>query len=300
MLRVANFALFIIGIAWIINLCRFDFLYTESHPSTSKAQSDQKEAPIFILTGQSNALGQHLPGQAMMNLPSSYKGLQPHIQVWQQHHNGKYDCLAGFAPMFPPFNTRDKQYNNRSNTFFYNTGWGVEQSWMHEVSDYYCDTVYLLKNAIGALGINSWDPAKGAMFIELSEMIRGAKQQLVARGKHPEFRGLVWMQGEADHANPNYFDQLSGFAKAVRSLDPLLEEMPFIMIRIKPDSYYYSKLTDSAFLAFRNADSLHNFVLNPHEHRGVNLLDDIHYSDPAKLILGKQIFDFQLSHHQLD
>lgn len=300
MLRFANLVLLIATSFWIMNRCRYDFPYDENLVSKSTKRSHQKVANIFILAGQSNALGQHLPGQAIMNLPLAYKGVQHTIQVWQQYTNDKGSRSKGFAPMFPTLNTRDTQYNRRSNPSYYLTGWGVEQSWMHEAQRYCGNTVYLLKNAIGALGINSWEPTKGKMFIELSEMIRGAKQQLTAQGKQPVFRGMVWMQGEADHDNPHYFDQLTAFAKSLRKVDPLVEELPFIIISIKPGSYYYSKLTDSAFTAFRNSDSLHNFIINPHVQKGVFLVDGIHYSDPAKLILGKMIYDFQLSHHQLD
>jgi hypothetical protein len=268
---------------------------------TTNSQNEIKYtfADVFILAGQSNALGQNQPYLALVNLPAAYSGIQPYIYVWR---NGNYDTStnqAGFENMQVPLNTRDKIYNSPSHPYNNITGWGVEQSWLHRTQQHLERDVYLLKNAIGALSISKWD-TNDAMYFELNKMISGTISALKDQGKIPIFRGMVWMQGESDISNPNYCNALKNLINNVRGISLHLNNMPFIIIRIVPGTNGYSTNVDTSYNHVVKLDTSHNFIIDPTLIPGVTLSDNLHYDDASKLILGDTIFKFQKFRNQLN
>lgn len=271
-----------------------------SDTTVSDTNHNSPLANIFILAGQSNALGQHTKYKILDSLTQEYKGIQDSILIWRDGNYVNIPSLPGFEPMLVPINTRDKDYNDTSNFYHDMVGWSVEQEWMHRATRLYKQKVFLLKNAYGALSISQWAAPSGKMFIQLKKMISTTEHDLVAIDKVPKFRGMVWMQGEADQHTPDYYLQLKTLIKNIRSISSATENMPFIMVRILPQTLYYSAIVDSAFTTLAKEDPNRNFIIETADIPGISCNDNIHYNDLSKLILGGYIFDYQLNHGQLE
>jgi hypothetical protein len=220
--------------------------------------------------------------------------------VWR---NGNYTgstANTGFEQLNVPLNSRDKVYNNSSNQYYNLVGWSVEEEWLHQAANYYNDNVYLIKSAFGGLGIRNWSKTNGKMYAELNEMILGAEIKLTKEGLKPRFRGIVWMQGEADLNTTDYYNQLQNLITNIRRISINTQNIPLIIIKIPPNTLYYSSTVDAAFDQIVLDDTAHNFKIIPNTIPNITLKDNIHYDDTSKILLGKEIFDFQLNHHQLN
>lgn len=283
----------------IILSLTFLMVFQSNHFSKENNKQQNEIVNVFILAGQSNALGQHLPGQILSNLPLAYQSIQDSIFVWRKGNYSTSDTPEGFENMRVPFNTRDKRYNDPSHQYHHMVGWSVEQEWLHRALTYFKQKVYFIKNAYGGYGINNWSKNGGKMYEELSEMILKVDSTFTASGKTVKFRGMVWMQGEADANTFDYHLKLDSLIRNIRQLSVHTSEIPFIIVKIPEGTLRFSYNVDNAYRFVVQNDSLHNFLLDPTGMPGITFQDNLHYDDSSKLILGGKIFEFQLNRNQL-
>jgi hypothetical protein len=187
-----------------------------------------KDANVFILSGQSNALGQDISGEYLKNLPSDFRGLQDSILVWR---NGNYVAIPEiekFEKMLVSLNSRDKIYNDSLGPYYNITEWGIEQKWLHESKQYLKQKTYLIKSAVGALPISNWNASSDPMYLELKNWILNVEKYFSIDSIPVNFRGLVWMQGEADVSNTNYYSDLKILMYNIRNISPRLKNLPII------------------------------------------------------------------------
>jgi hypothetical protein len=261
---------------------------------------DTNVANIFVLAGQSNAVGVNSLGNMFTVLPSRYRDTQKLIKVWRNGNAPFGVFTPGFENMLIPLNTRDKSYNDTSSWGNKVVGWGVEQELMHRAQFYYNDNVYLIKSAIDSVSISNWNQINGGMYYQLRDMMVQAENTLAGKGKKVKFRGLIWMQGESDSGNANYYQQLYSLLFSLRSISNATANMPAYMVKIPTNSILNSKRVNSAIDQLVADKPTLNFEVNTAKYPSIQLFDGVHYDDISKLRIGGEIFLMQYRNKQLD
>lgn len=259
-------------------------------------------ADIFILSGQSNAVGQFAAGHVMDLFPSAYAGSQSNIKVFWEGPFDEDRDPGSFENMLVPDNTRDKIYTDPGNTYYNQTGWGVEQSWLHNIKSYLQRTVYLIKNAVGSQSIGAWTYITGPLWQQLTRQILDAKAELETAGKTVRFRGMIWMQGESDKdaGDDVYVGFLNTLIGHIRNdITEGLEDMPFYMVKLLPGTSLYDPEINEAFDDMAAADPTRNFVIETEDIPGVDTIDNLHYDPPTLLSIGETVFNAMVSNNQL-
>lgn len=261
---------------------------------------DYDTADILILTGQSNAIGQNDSSKMFDILPIMFSQPQPNVLIGRIGNASKTSEPFHFEPMQVPINTRDKYYNDSLCPYFYITGWGVEQNWAYLTQQHFNKKIYIIKSAFGGLGIINWQKPNGIMYQELSNMIDDACTVLISQNKTIRFRGIVWMQGESDVNTSNYYSLLDSTFTWIRKQRTELNNTPIIMVKIPKSNLFLSQYANQSFDSMQIKNPQLNFVINPDDWPVINQFDYIHFDNYSKLKLGELIYNFQLSHHQLD
>jgi hypothetical protein len=159
-----------------------------------------------VLAGQSNAVGYNLD---VAELPADLAAPDPRVRIWD---GGR------FAPMTPGVNTGTPRQP---------TTWGPEvgfaRAWRAAHPD---GTLYLVKYARGSTPLaqgpgRDWSPASsGELYAEATQAVTAAKAALARQGMEPEVTTILWVQGEADAADPAaaaaYRTNLEAFLRTIR------------------------------------------------------------------------------------
>lgn len=162
-----------------------------------------QEAELVVLAGQSNALGF---GLSAADLPAGAADAE--VLIWQD---------GRFEPLTPGINTGSPRQPST---------WGPEvgfaRAWR---AAHPGRKLYLVKHARGSTSLAptpgpDWSPGSGERFAEATAKVEAAKAALAGQGLKPRVIGILWLQGEADAADPAmaaaYRANLTGLIKAMR------------------------------------------------------------------------------------
>lgn len=151
------------------------------------ARETSGTADVVVLAGQSNAVGY---GLTAADLPPGAGAPDPEVLIWQDDR---------FAPLKAGTNTGTPRQPGT---------WGPEvgfaRAWR---AAHPGRRLYLVKYARGSTSLaqgpgRDWSPATGELFAEASAEVEQAKTALAAQGLQPRLVGVLWLQGEADAADP--------------------------------------------------------------------------------------------------
>lgn len=150
------------------------------------ACSPRPAADLVIVAGQSNALGYGLSGG---DLPAGVAP-DPEVRIWDG---------ARFAVMEPGRNTGSPNFPASCGPET-----GFARAWRKAHPD---RPLYVVKYARGSTPLaaspgRDWAPASGELFQEVAAAAAAATAALRAQGLRPRVAAVVWMQGEADAADP--------------------------------------------------------------------------------------------------
>jgi hypothetical protein len=233
-----------------------------------KTDGGLKPTKVFILSGQSNMVGQG----SVKDLPKELAAERKNVLVWAGGQWRAYKPKGRLGPEV---------------TFTAE----MAKAWPKE-------TIGFVKFAVGGTSVTRWDPdlkAKGKrqpLYARLMGMVKAARE------KTPggiEIVGLLWMQGERDSRQKNladaYTENLKKFVDRVRK-DTGVADLPFVLGRIRtPDSYKFrdvvrkaqtevpKNITNSAWV---DADGLEMKK------------DNLHYNTKGQIGLGKRFAEAYL------
>lgn len=173
---------------------------------------------VFLLGGQSNmggvGHGRELPGTPL----EKYYAPQAGVKMW---------------------NVWNKNWSTLSSQFDGSDCMGPEVSFGYEMhAAFPNDDIYLVKWSYGGTSLGAdWKPGDdpGWCYREFRSAAQAAIKNLDDAQLAPAVAGMLWMQGEADAANPDltpsYQTNLAEFIAAVRK-EFNTPEMPFVLGRI--------------------------------------------------------------------
>lgn len=157
-----------------------------AHPEVS---GSMEAAEIYLFAGQSNMWG---TGNDRAHLPADLAGLKEDIQIFKSTPSVP---IEGWYPL-----------ENGKNNNYAGEAWGSEAKLMPLLSAASISKpLYLYKSSVGGSALvkkekeADWNTASsGELLDRFVEGINKVKSSLVVLGKTPRFRGLIWMQGEAE------------------------------------------------------------------------------------------------------
>ena len=158
---------------------------------------------VFILAGQSNALGKYVSASS---LPSSLRPGVPDVLFW--YEEGTYQSVSSAGLRidsdddFVPLDSQDDPAGTTFGTSDdpITNGYASEITAGRDLLDEIGGKIAFVKFAFGGTGIQrDWSPGDGgSLFWELIDVADDAAAELQSRGFDPEFSGFFWMQGEYD------------------------------------------------------------------------------------------------------
>jgi hypothetical protein len=223
---------------------------------------------VFILTGQSNMVGQGSTAELsddLATLPSTVRLFVDGSEV-----------AVRDTPAFGP-----------------------EVTFAHDLADAWPGrSIVLLKYAVGGTSLLAWAPewdadragltqneAAGPLYEHLIDMVRG-----VELGPSARYAGVLWMQGERDARYPDvaaaYLENLETFITRLRA-DLGEPELPFVLGVVNPPADRFPGADVVRAAQLEAAEVLpHTAVV---EASGVTKRDDdLHYDSAGQLELGRR------------
>jgi len=221
---------------------------------------------IFILFGQSNALGE----APMASLPAAQQGYLHNFRVYEG--SSSFDVIN--------HSLNNNQFGQPINTY----GYEFE---LRDLATHYGNDVYLLKFAKGGTSLaqrggDDWNTASvSELFNNLENHISNAENFMTNRGKDFEWSGIIWHQGEADAKveveadayAANEASLISGINDCIAAHDPF---------------WYIVDLHDDHTFAFKDtvkAAKVTSVALNPTKYRLIDQedadLQDVTHLSPA-------------------
>lgn len=162
-------------------------------------------ADLVVLAGQSNAVGY---GLTAADLPPGAGARDPEVLIWQGDR---------FVPLRPGANTgTPRQPGTWGPEVGFARAWRAAQPGRR---------LYLVKHARGSTSLAmgpgpDWSPGSGELFAEATQQVEAARAALAAQGLQPRLAGVLWLQGEADAADPamagDYRRNLERLIRAIR------------------------------------------------------------------------------------
>jgi hypothetical protein len=149
---------------------------------------------LYILAGQSNALGQAHTNVADL----TFTAPQPGAWIWNQ---------GNWYSVQPGFGWKDDRF-------------GPEVSFARAIRAGTADPIAIIKFAVGATSLHAdWAAPNGVHYVDLKRAIRLARASI----PNVEIAGILWMQGENDGVEENgkyassYGTNLTNFIKQLRT-----------------------------------------------------------------------------------
>ena len=172
---------------------------------------------VYILSGQSNAVGQYAPSA---ELPTELQAVQEDVQV----------CIDGYwTPLQPGLGTATVD------------DFGPEITFGRTLADAMPEeNVALIKHARGATTLAvDWDPENpNGLYDGLIADVNASMAEVTSQNPDGELAGMIWMQGESDAFTLEYAQayetNLREFIESVRE-DVGVADLPFVIGKIPPD-----------------------------------------------------------------
>ncbi len=190
------------------------------------------EVAVFILAGQSNAVGF---GSDANELPPALQSPQNDILFWFEE--GPFNSVNDPGLRI---NSGDAfvalQFQTDPSTATFGglvDGFGPEMTLGRNLADALGTQIAVVKFAINATSLaGEWNPDNpGALYDQLTVVIADAMSELTSLGHRGRIAGFFWMQGEWDARNAtdagNYQTNLTNFIQQVRS-EYGLPNLPFL------------------------------------------------------------------------
>ncbi|MEI8273868.1 MAG: sialate O-acetylesterase, partial [Paludibacter sp.] len=190
------------------------------------ANSNSTHYKVFILSGQSNAVGM----APSSDFPTDYQTEQTNVQIW--------------AGMQVDASLTNQWINVKPGFGSVLTNSGSELSFAKEISKRFPNEhIRIIKGAWAATSmVDYWlspsagTPAKQDFYhLLINSTIKPALNNITANGDSYELAGFLWMQGESDanaQASANIYESnLSNFINDIRK-DLNVEKMPFVIAKI--------------------------------------------------------------------
>jgi hypothetical protein len=262
-------------------------------------------AHLFVLTGQSNAVGAPMGGSgSLATLPSGYSGAQSNLKIWWEGSHTT-PITPTFVNMECNVNTAHPDYTdpvtgNRTGQ------WGFEQQLSRDLYAHYGQTIYVVKSAYGGRSIEYWNNPSLDRWGELENYITGALAWCSANGKTPVFHAIVWVQGEQDAYEGNqgvYATKLRTVIARIRGLHSSLATTPFIMVKLRTDSNLGSGANNDAISAAMDqvATDPNCYAFDPEAYPDMTFYTDgLHYNAAGLVAGGGHLYDFMVARGLLD
>jgi hypothetical protein len=255
---------------WLICLCGGILtLLTETAFSApdGKAELSKKPPLVFVLSGQSNMVGQ---GARTDELSAEQRKLPPNVRFFDQGKETSLDTRPYFGPEVAMAPLLSARFPDRE--------------------------IWLFKYAFGGTSLYAWSPEwseekaiavgnKGAaLYPRLISSIRD-----VAGDQAVEYAGLFWMQGERDalydFAAAEYEQNFIQFAEAVRR-DLKTPDMPVLIGQIDPAvaQYRHASQVRAAQEKLGKTGRLMKMVST----EGLVRIDAAHFDTASQLRLGER------------
>lgn len=197
--------------------------------------SPAAEVKVFILAGQSNAVGF---GSDANSLPPALYAPQTDVLFW--YEEGPFNSISdtslriksgGFVPL--------KFQTDPSGATFggLTDGFGPEIKMGRMLADALPEEIAIVKFAINATSLaGDWNPATaGSLYEQLTKIVDSSLTVLVNMGHTSSIAGFFWMQGEWDARNAtdaaNYQANLANFVQQLRG-EFAVPDMPFVFGRL--------------------------------------------------------------------
>lgn len=242
---------------------------------------DSTEAPIFVLAGQSNARGF---GSTTGGLPPALSGPLDDCYIWNTDSE--------------TFEVYEATVNSDTLTSGASTpqAWGAEAEFFRQWQLAHPGvSVYLVKMGVDSSPMSpsgpedSWLPSAGELFDDLTAFVADAKSELIAGGKTPVVRGVLFMQGEEDAEESSessaYESNLESFIDEFRSSIGD-SSTRFVIARIL-DRRTYSSVVRAAQENVADSDGLADWFDTDFYPQ---TSDTRHYTDPGLVALGYDFF----------
>ncbi|MCA9261983.1 MAG: hypothetical protein KDA61_22350 [Planctomycetales bacterium] len=160
------------------------------------------EVDVYVITGQSNALGTTSGEPPKSNGPGEHPGDASALFFWANvdSQNASYPAiLYGESGQLQPLQVQ--QGDGGNNPVFWGPEFGLARA-LHEAGR---NDVLIVKAARGGGGNGYWDrttfdnnPNAGHMWGTVRDAIQDALSNLVAQGRTFHVKGLVYLQGESN------------------------------------------------------------------------------------------------------
>ncbi|MEL6777978.1 MAG: DUF4347 domain-containing protein [Cyanobacteria bacterium J06597_16] len=220
------------------------------------------EVSVFLVGGQSNAVGL----ASNSNLPANLAGDYPAVQIWQEN-------IQDFSNLRPGFASPNGDWPE----------FGPELTFGRGIDGFAPEEVYLIKHAEGATDLaNDWDPdgANNREYDIFTDRVSDALAELESQNIGYDIEGMVWMQGESDTGVTrfDYEANLTAFIADMRSRYGA--DMRFVIGKLSPT---FAGVVTDAQEAVAAADS-RNYIVNTDSFE--LLPDQIHYTAAGQVALG--------------
>lgn len=235
------------------------------------------EADVYLITGQSQAVGR----APLAALPASLSGTRPSAFIWNgsEFVNLQAQTTSGYPSA--------------------GNDWGAEMLLAELAAAKQGRPVFIVKVAVPNISLlaasgTTWNPdVSGSLADSLDSNIREARAWLRGKGRLPVFRGMVWLQGEADSKAANgaaYETKQTTLFNRVRALVgnnalPILDGM------VRTEFAEYTNAADINTAKANVASALGNIrLLKTNAFNDIG--DDVHYDGPGFLAAGRHAFEY--------
>jgi hypothetical protein len=190
---------------------------------------------IYILgvLGQSNALAE-AGNETTLYIP--YQGLQSKIMVVYDGNYLNYPQTPHLEYMNPCENTVHRDYTDPTNPYHTSVGWGVEQRCAHRFQAYKNTDIVVIKSAYGGVSEAYFFDGYPGM-TDFLNYFNAAITGIKALGKIPKFVSIVWLQGESNSVNPDYYYEgnTEYIVNYIRTYSPYLANVNFTFIKLSSE-----------------------------------------------------------------
>lgn len=243
-----------------------------------------KEVDVYMFAGQSNMWG---TGTHIEQLPPELQGPQKDVLIY-----------AGF-PSVPKEGWYPLE-NGKNDNWDGGGAWGCEAELAHELAAAAVNKpIYIYKNSAAGSALEvkanekDWNPqSKGELLDGFLDGLAKVKSSLEGLGLKPNFRGFIWMQGEADSqtktGSDNYQANFEAMVARIREAAGA-PDMPVYMGRVHTH-YAAPFLQQERAAEARIAAAGHNIFMFDTDASPLQS-DSIHFNPAGQVANGKAIFD---------
>lgn len=177
-----------------------------------------EEVDVYILAGQSNMDGRGQVAELEAYFPE-YAQPDPHVDYWYANPYGRgystgWISLAPGYSIAPGFKRGPQTLP--AATFGMEVVFGPKMAELSEGR-----RIAIVKVSKGGTNLRQdWDPVESEgdmLYPLLIETVEAALKALVQQGDRPQLKGMLWHQGESDHTNRSYAEQLVQFVAQLRA-----------------------------------------------------------------------------------